>query len=108
MHSGHIRINQLYEIYDPAGGVAGFWNTSTYRLRTGRLDACDFGRPGGGGATRNDPDGDADGDADEVSSGTKLDLTRGTVFLGGEFKSTAAADAGRAGGGGPEDRVGDL
>jgi hypothetical protein len=39
------------------------------------------------------------GGAGIASSGTKLDLTRGTLFLGGEVKSTAAADVGRVGGG---------
>jgi hypothetical protein len=27
----------------------GAWNTSTYRLRTPRFEACDLGRLGGGG-----------------------------------------------------------
>jgi len=75
-------------------------NTSTYRLRTFRLeDACDFGRPiGGGGAEREAPGAGVVG-ADSVPVGMRFDRIRGVgPRFGGANESTA--EPGRLGGGG--------
>lgn len=72
---------------------------STYRLFKGFFEAEDLGRAGGGGPVpRKAPAAGVGGaEADVASSGTRFDLIRGTVFLGGDVRSTA--EAGRGGGG---------
>jgi len=72
-------------------------STSTYRLRTFRLDACDLGRPGGGaGGASRDPVGVLGAEPTPPSSeGTKFDRTR----IGGFIDEFSIAEDARGGGG---------
>jgi len=81
-------VRLIYEAF------SGCWKTSTYRVRTLRLVACERGRLGGGGGVLEDVPGIGVLGRDAASGGATFERTR----MGGPaFKSIA--EVGRAGGG---------
>lgn len=74
---GIYNVGLYYSVY----AASPSWKTSTYRLRMFRLDACDFGLPGGGpGGASLVPVGVLG--ADSASGvGTRFDRTLMTVLF---------------------------